>query len=106
GDSLGPIRFDAPTAQYFRDQVQAPWFAHFLKDKGPLDLPEALTFEAGSNTWQRWDAWPPKTRAADRHIYMAARRALAFHQPAAAGGAEAHDDYGSDPAHPVPYPPP
>ncbi|HEV2037713.1 MAG TPA: CocE/NonD family hydrolase, partial [Candidatus Eremiobacteraceae bacterium] len=60
GDRLGPIPFDSSTAKYFRDQIQAPWFAYFLKDKGRLDLPEALTFEAGSNRWQRWDAWPPR----------------------------------------------
>ena len=59
-----PIAFGSATGKYFRDEVQAPWFAHFLKDKGKLDLPEALTFEAGSNRWRRWDAWPP-TRSTD-----------------------------------------
>ena len=62
GDRLGPITFGAATAEYFREKVQAPWFAYFLKDKGQLDLPEALTFEAGSNTWRRWDAWPPGSK--------------------------------------------
>ena len=47
GDRLGAIPFDSATGKYFREEIQAPWFAHFLKDKGPLDLPEALTFEAG-----------------------------------------------------------
>ncbi len=42
-----PIRFGSDTAAYFRDQVQAPFFAHFLKDKGTRDFPEALTFESG-----------------------------------------------------------
>ena len=62
GRPLGPITFGSATAKYFRDQVQAPWFAYFLKDKGRLDFPEALTFEAGSNQWRRWDAWPPQRR--------------------------------------------
>ena len=60
GESLGPIQFGSATSTYFRDQVQAPWFAYWLKDKGTLDLPEALTFEAGANQWRRWDSWPPK----------------------------------------------
>ena len=47
GDSLGPIGFGSDTAAYFRDQVQAPFFASFLKDKGTRDFPEALTFEPG-----------------------------------------------------------
>src|SRR5258706_13338619 len=49
GDRLGAIAFDSSTAKYFREEIQAPWFAYFLKDKGKLDLPEALTFEAGTN---------------------------------------------------------
>jgi putative CocE/NonD family hydrolase len=101
GDRLGPITFDNPTARYFRDQVQAPWFAHFLKDKGQLDLPEALTFEAGSNRWRRWDAWPPVKNTDERKLYFGPDHTLAFDQPTA--GDDALDRYVSDPAHPVPY---
>ena len=45
GDKLGKIAFDAATGKYFREKVQAPWFAHHLKDKGKLDQPEALMFQ-------------------------------------------------------------
>jgi putative CocE/NonD family hydrolase len=100
GETLGPIPFGSPTAQYFRDQVQAPWFAHFLKDKGTLDLPEALTFEAGSNSWQRWDAWPPKQHIDQRALYFGPDESLAFDKPASAAGS---DRFVSDPAFPVPY---
>ena len=31
-------------------KVEAPFFAFYLKDRGPLDLPEALVFEGGSNS--------------------------------------------------------
>ena len=48
GDALGAIPFGSDTAEYFREQVQAPFFAYFLKDKGTRDFPQALTFEAGS----------------------------------------------------------
>ncbi|HEX3703660.1 MAG TPA: CocE/NonD family hydrolase, partial [Vicinamibacterales bacterium] len=84
GDALGPIPFGSATAEYFRDHIQAPWFAYFLKDKGQLDLPEALTFEAGSNQWRRWDAWPPVHNATARPLYVAAGRTLTFEKPAAA----------------------
>ncbi len=100
GDALGPIPFDSPTAQYFRDEVQAPWFAHFLKDKGTLDLPEALTFEAGTNQWRRWDAWPPIREVEKRGLYFGPDESLGFDKPAAATG---FDHYLSDPAFPVPY---
>lgn len=100
GDALGPIPFGTPTAEYFREQVQAPWFAYFLKDKGTLDLPEALTFEAGSNRWQRWDAWPPSQGVEKRSLYFGPEESLGFDKPAAATGS---DRYVSDPAFPVPY---
>jgi putative CocE/NonD family hydrolase len=102
GDRLGPIPFGSATSTYFREQVQAPWFAHFLKDKGALDQPEALTFEAGSNRWRRWDAWPLKRGAQERQLYFAVDKSLAFDRPKLAG-TTAFDSYVSDPAFPVPY---
>jgi len=102
GDRLGAIAFDSATGKYFREEIQAPWFAHFLKDKGSLDLPEALTFEAGSNRWRRWDAWPPTRNTDPRPMYFAADKALVVERPATAGDA-LFDSYVSDPAFPVPY---
>jgi uncharacterized protein len=102
GDRLGAISFDSATGKYFREEIQAPWFAHFLKDKGPLDLPEALTFEAGSNRWRRWDAWPPTRNTEARPMYFAADKALVVDRPAG-GGDALFDSYVSDPAFPVPY---
>ena len=98
GDSLGAIPFGSNTAEYFRDQVQAPFFAHFLKDKGPFSLPEALTFEAGANEWRRWEQWPPKSRTETRALHFGANEVLALTPSATAG----FDEYVSDPAHPVP----
>jgi putative CocE/NonD family hydrolase len=102
GDHLGPIAFDSATAKFFRDDVQARWFAYFLKDKGPLEVPEALTFESGSNRWRRWDAWPPKANTHKRRLYFGPDGTLSFEQ-AGDGAGEAFDAYVSDPAHPVPY---
>jgi uncharacterized protein len=100
GDRLGPIPFDSSTSKYFREEVQAPWFAFFLKDKGRLDLPEALTFESGTNRWRRWDAWPPRADTEDRPLYFGPEGSLSFAKPTVAN---AFDSYVSDPAHPVPY---
>jgi putative CocE/NonD family hydrolase len=101
GDRLGPIKFDSPTAEHFRNDIQAPFFAFYLKDKGKLDLPEALTFEAGSNRWQRWDAWPPSKETEPRRLYFGAEGKLSFEIPIASE--DVSDAYTSDPAHPVPY---
>lgn len=102
GTALGPIGFGSDTAAYFRDQVQAPFFAHFLKDKGPRDFPEALTFEAGTNQWRRWEQWPPAPATKTVGLYFGANEALAIGTPPAPGATGA-DAFVSDPAHPVPY---
>jgi putative CocE/NonD family hydrolase len=102
GKSLGNIPFDSPTGQYFREKIQAPFFAQFLKDKGKLDLPEALTFETGSNRWVRHADWPPTRDATKRKLYFHADGKLSF-EPPPADDMSGHDSYVSDPAHPVPY---
>ena len=102
GASLGPIPFGSDTAAHFRDQVQAPFFAFFLKDKGTRDFPEALTFESGANQWRRWSQWPPAKETKTVGLYFGANEVLGVDAPPAAG-ATGFDSYVSDPAHPVPY---
>lgn len=101
GDSLGKISFADSTGTYFREQVQAPWFAYWLKDRGRLPLPEALLFVAGRNDWTAFDRWPPRAEAPLRQLYFRADGRLSFEPPS--GAAAAFDQFVSDPAHPVPY---
>ncbi len=101
GDSLGEIPFGSNTAEYFRQKVEAPWFAYWLHDKGSLPLKEALLFQTGSDTWTSFDAWPPK-EAQKKNLYFGEAGALSFDAPKTKG-ADAFDSYVSDPAHPVPY---
>jgi len=102
GKSLGPIQFDVATSPWYREQVEAPWFAYWLKDKGQLNQPEALTFRPGTNQWQRHDAWPPKTGVERRKLYFGPNGTLSWTAPTAAA-AQAYDGYTSDPNRPVPY---
>jgi putative CocE/NonD family hydrolase len=104
GRTLGKVAFDSATGKYFRAKIQAPWFAHFLKDKGPLKQPEALLFETGSNRWVAHDAWPPRTGVTTRRLYFHPEGRLSF-EPPPSGSAPEHDDYVSDPARPVPFRP-
>jgi len=99
GDTLGQIPFDSNTGEYFRNRVEAPWFAYWLHDKGSLPLKEALVFQTGSNVWTSFDAWPPREAQA-KQLYFGANGKLSFDAP---GDGEAFDMYVSDPAHPVPY---
>jgi uncharacterized protein len=102
GDMLGKINFKSATGRYFREKIQAPFFAFYLKDKGPLPLAEATVFESGANQWRSYATWPPK-EAATRPLFLHAGGRLSFDPP--------RDDeapftgYVSDPAHPIPYRP-
>ncbi len=104
GSSLGKIKFDSATGQYFREKVLAPWFAYFLKDKGKFEQPEALTFQTGANRWDSYDEWPPQSKTDDRKLYFHRGGTLTFNPPQQEGEKE-FDSYVSDPAHPVPYRP-
>ena len=102
GESLGRIQFGRATSKDFRADVQAPWFAYWLKDKGELPFKKARTFETGANQWVDYDAWPPTENVTQKKLYFGADGKLSFDAPQASG-AEAFDSYISDPAHPVPY---
>lgn len=101
GRSLGNIDFESDTARYFRERIQAPWFAYWLKDKGSLPLTEAMTFQTGSNQWETHDWWPP--RGTEKHrLYLHGGGGLSFDAPTRSGE-QGFDSYVSDPHHPVPY---
>jgi putative CocE/NonD family hydrolase len=104
GKSLGNIKFDdQPTATYFRKEIQAKWFAWYLKGKGDGKFAEAISFQTGSNKWKSYTAWPPK-EAVIKNIYFGANGKLSFTKPAE-NEAKPFDSYISDPAKPVPYRP-
>jgi uncharacterized protein len=104
GSSLGPIQFGSDTSAYYRTEIQKKWFAYWLKDegKGTLSFPEAQVFETGSNRWQSYETWPPRS-VSPRRIYLHANGKLSF-DPSGKNEA-AYDEYVSDPADPVPYRP-
>ncbi|HTY85493.1 MAG TPA: CocE/NonD family hydrolase [Silvibacterium sp.] len=98
GDHLGDVSFNAKTSEYFRRNIQFPFFEYYLKDKGS-QMPEAYMFETGTNVWRKYDAWPPP-QAKPQMLYFHAGGKLSFDPPSATEGS---DSYVSDPAHPVPF---
>jgi len=101
GKSLGNIKFDGQaTSTYFRQEIQAKWFAWYLKGKGDGKFAEAISFQTGSNTWKNYTAWPPK-ESTMKNIYFHNNGKLSFDKPA--DGENEFDSYISDPAKPVPY---
>jgi putative CocE/NonD family hydrolase len=104
GSSLGRIKFGSNTSEHYRKEIEAPFFARYLKDKPVWNVPEAVTFQTGANAWQVYDEWPPRRLTEDRGLYFREDGRLAFEAPDEAGE-EAFDSYVSDPARPVPYRP-
>ncbi len=97
---LGAIDFGSDTGNYFRQEIQARWFAKLLKDKGDFTPAEATIFQSASNRWMTYDSWTPKN-VEKRGLYLQTNGKLGFDKPADKG--EAFDSYVSDPANPVPY---
>ena len=101
GDKLGNINFGSATGETFRKDIQARWFAYYLKGKGDGNFAEAITFQTGSNTWKTYDSWPPKN-AVKENLYFHTNGKLSFERPVSETTVT-YDSYISDPAHPVPY---
>ncbi len=98
GSRLGDVSFNAKTSEYFRANVQFPFFEHYLKGKGAAQ-PKAVVFETGTNVWRSFESWPPKAATA-KTLYFHANGKLSFDAPTDAASSDA---YVSDPAHPVPF---
>jgi putative CocE/NonD family hydrolase len=97
GDKLGNLNFHSKTAEFCRDQIELPFFVTHLKGKKTLDAPKAWVFQTGTNQWERYDTWPPKSATAHK-LYLSANGELTFDS----GALASFDEYVSDPARPVP----
>ena len=98
GGSLGDVKFDAKTAEFYQKEIELPFFEYYLKGVGTLKRPEAWVFETGRNQWRKYPQWPP-AQAKPRSIHLLADGKLGF-EPAKADG---FDEYVSDPRKPVPF---
>ncbi len=100
GASLGNVKFGAKTSEFYRENIEFPFFNFYLKGKGDPKLPEAYVFETGTNIWRKLDSWPPKN-VQTRTLYFHPNGTLSFDAPAETG--DSFDEYVSDPNKPVPY---
>ena len=96
GYDLGALTFTGDTAREWRVRYVKPFFDHWLKGAPDPHTPPVLTYATGINEWEESPRWP---MGSAKPLYLAADGAASFDRPAEAG----HDDYVSDPAHPVPF---
>ena len=99
GSQLGSVSFGSKTAEYYREQIELPFFEFHLKGTGNWEPAEALVFETGTNQWREHKVWPPKnTQPFVLHFQPSGR--LASEAPRTIAD---FDEYVSDLDKPVPY---
>lgn len=97
--AVNHIYFGDSLSSFYQREIEHPFFNHFLKGEGKIDLPEAYIFDTGKNQWSKFDSWPPKA---------VEQITLGFNQDGRlllneSSNADVQFEYGSDPAEPVPY---
>ncbi len=97
GTELGPYKLPGDTALEFRTKYMKPFLDHYLKGAPDPKTPSAITYATGINKWEESKTWPA---GAATPLYLA--DGAGWTRPAAG---DAHDDYVSDPAKPVPFTP-
>ena len=96
GYALGALDFTGDTAREWRVRYLKPFLDHWLKGAPDPHTPPVLTYATGINQWESSPRWPMGIATP---LYLAANGGAGFGRPTMTG----HDDYVSDPAHPVPF---
>jgi predicted acyl esterase len=88
GDRLGHLSFGSATSEFFREQIEFPFFDAHLNGDGGHQLPEAWVFETGTNRWVRHESWPPR-EAEKRRLVLGAGGTLSIEGVFGSAGAGA-----------------
>jgi putative CocE/NonD family hydrolase len=100
---FGALDFASNPSAFFRQNIELPFFNHYLKGTPDPGLPKAWMFETGANRWRAFTAWPP-TNVVSQTLYFQPAGKLAFVAPPPVDTTDSgFDEYISDPAKPVPY---
>lgn len=101
--TVGKLGIDKGLQDFYQRKVEAPFFAHFLKDKGARPNFEAMMYDTGVRRWKKFKKWPPEDSKVVKN-YLGAEGKLTAEASGAAGDADgAYSEFVSDPMDPVPY---
>ncbi len=102
GKSLGKVRWDSNTSEWYAKNVELPFFNYHLKKKGDKDpLQEATIFFTGENQWRQLPQWPVANVSYEAYALLKGgglSKAVPLIAPLSS-----YEQYESDPAKPVPY---
>ena len=101
GTHLGHVQFGSNTCEWYRQNIELPFFNYYLKGKGTAEtIAEATVFFTGENKWHQLPLWPPVNED-PTSLYLQENGKLSFHSNSKKQ--KLTDEYISDPATPVPY---
>jgi hypothetical protein len=95
---LGNLDYGEPIGKEYRGQIEAKFFAHYLKDEPGFDVEDTASFQTGSNTWKRYAHFPPR-ESEPTSLHLEGDGKLGWSD----SPSPAKTTYVSDPANPVPY---
>ncbi|NOY38025.1 MAG: CocE/NonD family hydrolase [Chlorobi bacterium] len=100
GSHLGYVWFPTtpPPSVYYRENLEYPFFRHYLKGGPDPGLAEVTLYETGANKWRSFPSWPP-AEATKKTLWFHSNGSLMF----APQKDSANNEFISDPAKPVPY---
>ena len=100
GTHLGNVAFGSNTSEWYKKNMEIPFFNYFLKGKGDIeDIAEANIFITGANEWRMFTQWPPAA-AVKKILYFQNGEKLDWTK---SEEKEGFSEYISDPSKPVPY---
>ena len=103
---LGDVYVGPETSEFYRREIEYPFFMHFLKDVKELDLPEAFIFDTGRHEWKKEEVWPPQPKTSARKLQLCGDGMLLWDSCDEKPKNSKKDDfeeYVSDPSRPVPF---
>jgi len=56
---VGDIYFGEGISEFYKKEIEYPFFMKHLKGADTKDLPEAYMFDTGKKEWSTFDTWPP-----------------------------------------------
>lgn len=102
GSRFHTMDFGSPTAEFYREEIEFPFFDAFLRGEGK-PVPEARIFFTGSNRWRTFERWPPVERRPRSLVFQPDFGLTWDVPPRAVGGVTPRHEVRVDPADPVPY---
>jgi putative CocE/NonD family hydrolase len=97
--SIGDVYFGKSTSAYYMDEIQYPFFAYYLDDKGEKPTNKVNVFYSGENEWRTYDEWPLVNQTSYVPYYIHEGGQVSTEKPKEK---ESYSEYVSDMAHPVP----